>query len=277
MEKHGLNSQDVAKRVRIVHAGKRLVAPQSFEAVATATMARKRLKINHMNRQTGKTLEREISPQRLVHYRDNWYVDAWCHLRDDLRSFSVDAIAGIEVLETKAKEVAAMTIDESLGAGFGIFGGSPKAWAVLKFTPERARWVKGEHLASDKRLAMFFTPASLTDGLLQDLTAQGVDFGTQTFLDPACGGAAFLGPFVWHRPGRDLVRAVEALLAHGAPRGNSVFVLLGTLHGDGRGAQGPRSCRRSGRRGRRPSGWLALDAVHRPAMELGVALRLEPG
>lgn len=74
MEKHGLNSQDVAKRVRIVHAGKRLVAPQSFEAVATATMARKRLKINHMNRQTGKTLEREISPQRLVHYRDNWYV-----------------------------------------------------------------------------------------------------------------------------------------------------------------------------------------------------------
>lgn len=144
MEKHGLNSQDVAKRVRIVHAGKRLVAPQSFEAVATATMARKRLKINHMNRQTGKTLEREISPQRLVHYRDNWYVDAWCHMRDDLRQFSVDAIGDIEVLETKAKEVAAKTIDESLGAGYGIFGGSPKAWAVLKFTPERARWVKGE-------------------------------------------------------------------------------------------------------------------------------------
>jgi adenine-specific DNA-methyltransferase len=45
-----------------------------------------------------------------------------------------------------------------------------------------------------KRLAMFFTPASLTNGLLQDLTAQGVDFGSQTFLDPACGGAAFLAP-----------------------------------------------------------------------------------
>jgi predicted DNA-binding transcriptional regulator YafY len=144
MEKHGLNSQDVAKRVRIVHAGKRLVAPQSFEAVATATMARKRLKIQHFNRQSGKTLEREISPQRLVHYRDNWYVDAWCHLRDDLRSFSVDAISGIEVMESKAKEVAVKTVDEALAAGYGIFGGTPKAWAVLKFTPERARWVKGE-------------------------------------------------------------------------------------------------------------------------------------
>ncbi len=144
MEKHGLNSQDVAKRVRIVHAGKRLVAPQSFEAVATATMARKRLKIQHFSRQDGKTTEREISPQRIVHYRDNWYVDAWCHLRDDLRQFSIDAINGIDVLETKAKEVAAKSIDEAMGSSYGIFGGSPKAMAVLKFTRERARWVKGE-------------------------------------------------------------------------------------------------------------------------------------
>jgi predicted DNA-binding transcriptional regulator YafY len=93
MEKHGLTSKDVAKRIRIVHAGKRRVKAREFEAVAAATMARKRLKIQHYNRQTGKTVEREVSPQRLVHYRDNWYLDAWCHLRDDLRNFSIDAIA----------------------------------------------------------------------------------------------------------------------------------------------------------------------------------------
>jgi adenine-specific DNA-methyltransferase len=44
------------------------------------------------------------------------------------------------------------------------------------------------------KLAMFFTPASLTEGLLDDLAEQGVDFGSQSFLDPACGGAAFLAP-----------------------------------------------------------------------------------
>ena len=41
---------------------------------------------------------------------------------------------------------------------------------------------------------MFFTPASLTEGLLNDLSQQGVDFGSQSFMDPACGGAAFLTP-----------------------------------------------------------------------------------
>ena len=78
MDKHGLASQDVAKSIRIVHAGKRVVIAKSFEAVAAATLARKRLKICHFSRQNGKTTTREVSPQRLVHYRDNWYLDAWC-------------------------------------------------------------------------------------------------------------------------------------------------------------------------------------------------------
>jgi len=144
MDKHGLGSQDVAKRIRIVHAGKRSVIAKSFELVAAATMARKRLKIWHLNRQNGIITERDVSPQRLVHYRDNWYLDAWCHLRDDVRSFSIDAISKLEVLDASAKEVSAKNIDQALGSGYGIFNGAAQAWAKLKFTPERARWVAGE-------------------------------------------------------------------------------------------------------------------------------------
>ncbi len=58
-----------------------------------------------------------------------------------------------------------------------------------------------------KDLAMFFTPASLTKGLLDDLAEQGVEFGSQSFLDPACGGAAFLAPIA--------LRMRTALLAKG--------------------------------------------------------------
>lgn len=144
MEKHGLATQDVAKRIRIVSAGKRIVVAKCFEAIAAATMSRKRLKIWHFNRQNGITSEREVSPQRLVHYRDNWYMDAWCHLRDDLRNFSLDAVTKVEVLEAAAKDLADKRIDEAVSAGYGIFNGAPQGWATLKFTPERARWVSGE-------------------------------------------------------------------------------------------------------------------------------------
>ena len=58
-----------------------------------------------------------------------------------------------------------------------------------------------------KKLAMFFTPVSLTKGLLDDLAEQGVDFGSQSFMDPACGGAAFLAPIA--------LRMRKALTARG--------------------------------------------------------------
>ena len=83
-----------------------------FQAVGSALLRRKRLVIRYHARGTNEATEREISPQRLVHYRDNWYLDAWCHLRDGLRAFSVDAIRHAEILEKRARDVADCTVLE---------------------------------------------------------------------------------------------------------------------------------------------------------------------
>ena len=88
--------------------------------------------------------EREVSPQRLVHYRDNWYLDGWCHLRKGLRSFSVDAIREAHILDKRARDVSERTLDAVLGSGYGIFSGRKVTWATLKFSPQSARWVAKE-------------------------------------------------------------------------------------------------------------------------------------
>ena len=144
LQSQGLDSDQLSQRVREVHAGKRRLELKHFEAVALATLERKRLRIRHYNRQTDKHVDREISPQQLVHYRDNWYVDAKCHLRKDVRSFAIDAIEACEILDKSADELNTEVLREKLGATYGIFGGEPKDWAVLKFTKERARWVQFE-------------------------------------------------------------------------------------------------------------------------------------
>ena len=87
---------------------------------------------------------RPHSPQRLVHYRDNWYVDGYCHMREGLRSFAVDAIRAAELRDTRAKEIPAAELDEHLGSGYGIFAGRDVQWAELRFTPEAARWVSAQ-------------------------------------------------------------------------------------------------------------------------------------
>lgn len=138
-------ADEIRKRVMIIGQGKRTLKLDHFERVGSALLRRKRLMISYFARGKGETTEREVSPQRLVHYRENWYLDAWCHMRDELRNFSVDSILRAEVLEKKAREVSRSSMDAVLGPGYGIFSGQDLEWAKLRFTPERSRWVAQEH------------------------------------------------------------------------------------------------------------------------------------
>jgi predicted DNA-binding transcriptional regulator YafY len=135
---------EIKRRVRILHLGRRAPQPKFFEVAASALLNRRRLQIEFHSRATDETTERAVSPQRLVCYRENWYLDAWCHLRKDIRSFAVDGMRRAAVLDQRAKEVADRELDEVLGESYGIFSGRAKAWAKLRFTPARARWIAAE-------------------------------------------------------------------------------------------------------------------------------------
>jgi len=149
----GMDATLLAQRIKLLHAGKRRLPLKAFQAVAQATLGRQRLRITHFNRQSGEHVEREISPQQLVCYRDNWYVDAWCHLREGLRNFAVDAITEAHVLTHAAREVPLADIEAEMTHSYGIFGGQPVQWARLKFTPERARWVSREEWHPEQKVS----------------------------------------------------------------------------------------------------------------------------
>ncbi|HXR58417.1 MAG TPA: YafY family protein [Burkholderiales bacterium] len=138
------SSAEVRRRIRVLPQAARAGKLDHFEVIAQGVLKRRRLRIRHWNRQRNDETEREVSPQRLVHYRDNWYLDTWCHKAGDVRSFSVDAIRAAELLDERAKEIPRQELDAILKAGYGIFAGKDIAWAKLRFTPERARWVANE-------------------------------------------------------------------------------------------------------------------------------------
>jgi predicted DNA-binding transcriptional regulator YafY len=135
---------EVRKRIRVIAFGARRHEPKHFEVIAAAVLGRQRLKLTYWNRTKDETTEREVSPQRLVHYRNNWYLDAWDPMRNDLRSFALDAMREVSMAPGKAKDVPDAELDEVLASGYGIFGGRKVQWATLRFTPERARYVSLE-------------------------------------------------------------------------------------------------------------------------------------
>jgi proteasome accessory factor C len=138
-----LNLGEAAQRLRFPAIAAR-PAGTNFNTVAQATLKRQKLWLEYHARSTDEVTERTVSPQRIVHYREAWYLDAWDEGKDALRSFSIDRIRRATVLDERALDVPEAELDDHYATAYGIFGGKADKVAVLRFTPERARWVADE-------------------------------------------------------------------------------------------------------------------------------------
>ncbi len=142
--------KEIATRIRILQSSSRETNAAVFQKVASGVISREQLKILYHGRDRDAITERWISPQLLVFYKDNWYLDAWCHLRKGLRSFSLDRIHVITNGD-KAKDISEKKLDDHFGNSYGIFSGEAKQKAVLRYTSEAARWVADEVWHPDQK------------------------------------------------------------------------------------------------------------------------------
>lgn len=176
-----LGTGELARRVRVLRAVARPIG-EHFQVVAGALATRQRLQVDYHGRLKNAATSREISPQRMTYYRDNWYLDAWCHRAQGLRTFALDRIQTAASLNKRAKNVAETRLDEELAAGYGIFSGQASHWAVLVFSAQAARWVADEQWhpmqhsrwLEDGRYELGIPYAQVQE-LLRDVLAYGPD------------------------------------------------------------------------------------------------------
>jgi predicted DNA-binding transcriptional regulator YafY len=174
-------AEEVRSRIKVLTVGSRSLPSGAFETAANALLNRKRLFMRYRGRVGDEQTEREVSPQRLVHYRDNWYLDAWCHMRKGLRSFALDCVRDADMRTDDAIDVPLAELDAALGSGYGIFGGRNVVWAKLRFSSVAARWVSAELWHPEQRSIqangcyVLEVPYSDDRELLRDILRYGGD------------------------------------------------------------------------------------------------------
>lgn len=146
-------AEDVESRIKLLNVAARPVPDRHFEMVAGALLGSRRLHIRYHGRAKDDVTEREVSPQLMIFHRGNWYLGAWCHRQEAMRSFSMDAIEAATALNKKSKAVSRKELNGFVGQGYGIFAGSDVRWAKLRFSKERARWVGQELWHPQQRLS----------------------------------------------------------------------------------------------------------------------------
>jgi predicted DNA-binding transcriptional regulator YafY len=176
-----LGLTEAARRVRVLsqHAREPGVA---FGPAARAVLSRRMLAFRYRRRADESATDRRVSPQRLTRYRGSWYLDAWCHDREGLRSFAVERISDARVLPDRAVDRSEAELDAHYADAYGIFAGPATHTAVLRIAPRRARWVADETwhprqtgaLSEDGSYELR-VPYGHPDELIQDILRLGPD------------------------------------------------------------------------------------------------------
>ena len=144
LQQKGVDARESQSRIHIQSVAGRPVPEYLFQDVMGALIGRQRLHICYHGRRKDDISERDISPQRLTQYRNSWYLDAWCHKANGLRSFALERIRDQKLLDEKAREVPAAELGKHFDSAYGIFSGPAENTARLKFTPEMSRWIAEE-------------------------------------------------------------------------------------------------------------------------------------
>lgn len=151
LRKKGVETGEDDSRIHIQAVFGRAVPDHLFQDVLSALVKRQRLHIAYHGRRRDQVSERDISPQRLTQYRNSWYLDAWCHSAEGLRSFALERVREQRLLDERADDVDADVLAAHFDRSYGIFSGPAKHTAELRFSPEMSRWVAEEQWHPDQQ------------------------------------------------------------------------------------------------------------------------------
>jgi predicted DNA-binding transcriptional regulator YafY len=138
-------------RLKMISIGHKRVEPGLLRRVAEAVLRERQLEVVYRKLGEAPGPVRRVSPQTLLRYRDNWFVDVWCHQRRDIRTFAMDRLASAKVLKQKAERVPRRELDRHFTHSYGIYAGAPVAEAVVRFTGLAAEEVSQEEWHPEQR------------------------------------------------------------------------------------------------------------------------------
>ncbi len=174
LKARNINPNAFANHIKILPMNHRQLVGKTFNKISEALLKKRQIHIHYTSFNVTKT-QRNISPQVLIHYRENWYIDAWCHLRNELRTFSIARITSAEILKRPIKSISKTVLQQHFTKSYGIFSGQVRHTAKLRFTKQIAReialqqWHSEQSSEWDGHEYLLTIPYSDDRELIQDL------------------------------------------------------------------------------------------------------------
>jgi predicted DNA-binding transcriptional regulator YafY len=114
-----------------------------FSCLARAAMQGRQLELVYWTASRDETTRRVVDPYHLASIGGDWYLIAYCHLREAVRMFAPGRICSLRETGVRFERPADFRITSYLDAGFRAMRGSgPPRRVRLRFAPEAARYIR---------------------------------------------------------------------------------------------------------------------------------------
>jgi predicted DNA-binding transcriptional regulator YafY len=111
-----------------------------FGRLARAVRDGRQLAVVYWTASRDAVCRRVVDPYHLASIQGDWYLIAYCHLREDIRFFSPGRIRALEETGERFERPADFRIADFLDATFRVVRGTgPPRQVRLRFAPEAAR------------------------------------------------------------------------------------------------------------------------------------------
>lgn len=137
-------------------------APEAvFKTVLEGCLKKKCLSFTYYSPATEEKNERTVEPYHLFNYMGTWHLIGYCHLKKEIRDFSLSRISEAKVLSKPFKTPADFDFKKYFLSTFGLYKGKTTKEVTLRFTPEKSKWIKDQIWHKDQKTKL------LKDGSLE--------------------------------------------------------------------------------------------------------------
>ena len=141
-EKVSLESAWVDSKISVNPGRHTNIRPDIWTDVTRALQNNRTLKIAYQKPSAVKANYRKVDPYHVVSYQGDWYLIGFCHLREEVRTFSISRIKKVKTLNDTFMIPENFDYQESWRNCFGIFKGENDIKITIRFSSESAPYVK---------------------------------------------------------------------------------------------------------------------------------------
>ncbi len=137
-----LSLNDIAQTISFRTRAEPILDLEIFDALAKATAGRRQIEITYRKPGQRRADQRIVDPHHLANINGEWFLFAFDHLRNDLRTFVPARIKAVRPTGKSFQRQQAFSLEKRLRGSFGVQSGHGNFEVVIRFNERVADFIR---------------------------------------------------------------------------------------------------------------------------------------